>query len=375
MNVLVTGGAGFIGLHTVERLVGLGHHVTVLDALVAPVHPPGVVPQLPSGVRFVQGDVRDPECVRDALTGVDAVYHFAAYQDYLPDFSKFYSVNSVGTALLFEVIVAEKLPVVKVVVASSQAVAGEGLYNCPEHGPVIPLIRSGESLSQGAWDHGCPQCPAPLSVVPAPEDVANAQNQYAMSKYSQELMTLSLGSRYGIPAVALRYSIVQGPRQSLYNAYSGACRIFCLSYASGGTPTAYEDGESLRDYVNIEDAVDANILVLEHPDADGKVFNVGGGTEYTVMEFGRLVAAEFRSSDEPRLTGEYRFGDTRHAVSDISALRKLGWRPRHPPEKSIHDYAQWLATQEADFRGILEDAHKVMTDHEVLLRANPSLPT
>jgi dTDP-L-rhamnose 4-epimerase len=163
-----------------------------------------------------------------------------------------------------------------------------------------------------------------------------------MSKIGQELVALNLGRRYEIPTVALRYSIVQGPRQSVYNAYSGACRIFCLHYLLGLAPTLYEDGEAIRDYINIEDVVDANILVMQDDRAVGRVFNVGGGEPITTKEFAHIVMRHYGSSEPGKVTGDYRFGDTRHIISDTSALHALGWSPRRPAAESVASYAAWL---------------------------------
>ena len=164
---------------------------------------------------------------------MDAVYHFAAYQDYLPDFSRFSDVNVVSTALLYEIIVAERLDMARVVVASSQSAMGEGLYRCPVDGEQLPGMRPESALAAGQWEIPCPQCGGPLEMQTTPERISNPQNAYGMSKLGEEMVAVNLGRRYGIPTVALRYSIVQGPRQSVYNAYSGACRIFCLQLPAG----------------------------------------------------------------------------------------------------------------------------------------------
>ena len=188
-------------------------------------------------------------------------------------------MNVVSTALLYEIIVAERLDLARVVVASSQAAMGEGLYRCPVDGEQLPGMRPEKALAAGQWDIPCPVCGGPLEMQATPERISNPQNAYGMSKLGQEMVAVNLGRRYGIPTVALRYSIVQGPRQSVYNAYSGACRIFCLSYLLGAAPILYEDGGAIRDYVNIDDVVDANVLVLDDERAVGRVFNVGGGQE------------------------------------------------------------------------------------------------
>ena len=342
MRVLVTGGAGFIGSHTVDRLVGDGHEVTVLDALTAPVHRGGAPNYLTPGADLYVGDVRNRDLLANLLRRNDAVYHFAAYQDYLPDFSRFTDVNVVSTSLIYEVAVAERLELERVVVASSQSAMGEGLYRCPEDGEQTPGMRSEEALRAGVWEIPCPVCGGPLEVMRTPEGVSNPQNAYGMSKHGQETVALNLGRRYGIPSVALRYSIVQGPRQSVYNAYSGACRIFSLHYLLGSAPVVYEDGAMIRDYVNIHDVVDANLLALEDPRAVGRAFNVGGGTPYTTMEFADIVRSHYGSDQPGRVTGQYRFGDTRHIFSDGSALEGLGWAPRRTPKESVAEYADWL---------------------------------
>src|SRR6516165_7281123 len=289
MKILVTGGAGFVGSHTCDRLVSLGHEVTVLDALTRPVHRNGELTYLTPGADFYQGDTRNRDLVTNLLRRVDAVYHFAAYQDYLPDFSRFSDVNVVSTALLYEIIVAERLDLARVVVASSQSAMGEGLYRCPADGEQTPGMRPENALAAGQWDIPCPVCGGPLELQVTPERISNPQNAYGMSKLGEEMVAVNLGRRYGIPTVALRYSIVQGPRQSVYNAYSGACRIFCLSYKQGIAPTAYEDGNMVRDYVNIDDVVDANLLVLEDERAVGQVLNVGGGEAVTTSEMADVV--------------------------------------------------------------------------------------
>ena len=219
---------------------------------------------------------------------------------------------------------------------------GEGLYVCQADGEQTPGMRPQSALAAGQWDISCPRCGGELELRPTPELVGNPQNPYGMSKLGQEMVAVNLGRRYGIPTVALRYSIVQGPRQSVYNAYSGACRIFCLSYLLGKAPTLYEDGLAIRDYVNIDDVVDANIVVLTDERATGAVFNVGGGQPFTTREFSDIVMRHYGSDRPGQATGEYRFGDTRHIVSDVRAIEALGWRPRRGPKESVAAYAAWL---------------------------------
>lgn len=374
--VLVSGGAGFIGSHTVDALLAAGHRVRILDNFEKPVHLKGRPDYIPGDVEVIEGNVTNKVDWENALEGVDVVYHFAAYQDYLPDFSKFFHVNSVGTALLYEVSIERNISLKKVILASSQAVYGEGKYKCPNTrcqaiggngGIYYPNIRSSGQLSGGDWEHRCPECREVLEAQFTDESKVNPQNQYAISKYTQELIALNLGRQYGIPTVAMRYSIVQGPRQSFYNAYSGACRIFCLNHYFGKQPPIYEDGHQLRDFINIKDVVRANLLVLERSEGNYEVFNVGGGKAYTVLEFERIVADMFGHKFSPRISGEYRYGDTRHIVSDISKLKKLGWMPQHSPLKSIRNYVEYLKEQ-VDLEDVLDYAEKKMKTLNVVMK-------
>lgn len=364
MNILVTGGAGFIGSHTVDALLARGHKVRILDNLSKPVHLKGKPTYLPKEAEFILGDVRDKDALLAALKGMDAVYHLAAYQDYLPDFSTFFSVNAVSTALIYELIVEHKLNIKKVVVASSQSVAGEGLYRDSKGKLWMPDMRPENQLAAGKWEiidaHGGIATP-----VPTTEDCLNPQNPYGLSKLSQEKACISIGKRYGIPTVAMRYSIVQGPRQSFYNAYSGACRIFCLSVYFDKAPIIYEDGQQLRDFVNIHDVVDANLKVMEDDRANYRAFNVGGGKAYTIVEFGQIVCRVFGKDLPVASSGLYRFGDTRHCISDIGALQSLGWKPQRNAEQSVAEYVEYLRAQ-TDIEDILDYANSKMKDLNVV---------
>lgn len=362
MKILITGGAGFIGSHTADALLAKGHEVRVLDILQEPVHRGGRKPDyLDPAIEFIHGDVRDDATMLAALSGVDAVYHLAAFQDYLPEFSRFFSTNVTSTALIYELIVRERLPVRKVIVASSQATLGEGLYLDSEGRRVLPGLRRDSDLRRGIWDIQ-PEGDqvGPLCYQPTDETVANPQNCYGTSKIAQERAALNLGRMYDIPTVAMRYSIVQGPRQSLYNAYSGACRIFSLSFHAGRDPVIYEDGKQVRDFVNYLDVVDANLLVLEDARADGQMFNVGGDLAVTVGDFAGIVAKVFGRDDyQPRASGKYRFGDTRHILSDVSKLRGLGWSPRRTAHDSVTAYRNWMETA-APANEILEQSNRLM---------------
>ena len=364
MKVLITGGAGFIGSHTADRLLKEGYEVRVLDSLQKPIH--NSIPEyLDERIEFMAGSATDVRALTEALQGVDYVYHLAAFQDYLPYFSRFVDVNVSSTARIYELIVRDNLPIKKVIVASSQATLGEGLYLDSDGNEVLPDMRLEEDLKKGIWE---PRPPEGKEIYCArtPERISNPQNPYGMSKIAEEMFALQLGKRYGIPSVAMRYSIVQGSRQSFYNAYSGACRIFCLAFHQGKEPQIYEDGNQIRDFVNIHDVVDANLLVLEDDRANYEMFNVGGGAPITVKHFAETVAEVFGIEDyEPKPCGKYRFGDTRHIWSDISKLESLGWKPSRTIYDSIVEYKEWLDCA-SSIDNIIEYCSKKMEELNVL---------
>ena len=346
-KVLVTGGAGFIGSYTVDLLLKKGYEVRVLDNLTQPVHPRKEKPSyLPEDVEFTLGDVQNRDDMEGALEGVRAVFHLAAYQDYLTDFSKFARVNDGGTAMLYEIIVNRRFPVEKVILGSSQAVYGEGKYQCSEHGAQYPPMRCLEQLERGEWEIRCPVCSGQIKPVPTDESRVNPNNQYGVSKYAQELYALTLGRRHDIPTVALRYSITQGPRQSIHNAYSGVLRSSVIRLLNNLPPIIYEDGYQLRDYVYVGDVAKANLLALEREAANFEVFNVGGGKSLTVLEYVGMLLELYDKDIEPEISGEYRFGDTRHIFSDTSQIETcLGWRPVISLEEAARQYIDWAQSQ------------------------------
>src|SRR5262249_5187609 len=279
------------------------------------------------------------------LDGVELVFHLAAYQDYLTDFSHFFLTNSVGTALLYELIVTEHLPIKKVVVASSQAIYGEGKYQCAAHGVRYPDQRSPEQLARRDWAVHCPDCEEVVDALWSDEAFGQRYNSYSLSKRDQEDLAIKLGRRYDIPSVALRYSIVQGPRQSFRNAYSGALRSFAVRVLAGKAPVVYEDGEQLRDFVSVHDVVRANLTVLDDSRADYQVFNVGAERRVSVGALADLVVRTAGVSVEPRIPALYRVGDTRHIFSDVSKIRGLGWAPLVGQEGMVREYLAWAAEQ------------------------------
>jgi dTDP-L-rhamnose 4-epimerase len=317
----------------------------------------------------LEGDVRDREAWEQALEDVDYVFHLAAYQDYLPDFANFFDVNCVGTALLYELIVEREYPIRKVIVASSQAVYGEGRHDCSVHGVQYPPPRTIEQLQREAWNLTCPLCAREMEPQLTAESVVNPHTQYAISKYAQEIMALRLGRRYEIPTVALRYSITQGARQSPNNAYSGILRIFTTRLLDGLPPVIYEDGGQLRDYVSVKDVVRANLLVMEDTRADYCAFNVGSGQSTSVLKYARLLMETVGLEKEPVCQAQFRLGDTRHIVSDVREICRLGWEPRVPLPEIMRDYVDWVQKEENAGSAYLE-ADRVMEEKGVVRKAD-----
>lgn len=374
--VLVTGGAGFIGSHTVDLLLERGYDVRIVDSLQERVHPRGAPSYLPREAEFILGDVTDRDLMRRALRGVEYVVHLAAYQDYLPDFSRFIHTNTESTALLFELAVADPshVPLRRIVVASSQSVSGEGKYRCDRDELVFhPGPRTLEQLLAGRWDIPCPDCrgtATPLLIDEATSN--NPHTAYGISKYANELLCFNLGRRYQIGSVAMRYTYVQGPRNSFYNAYSGIARRFALQIRAGLAPVCYEDGAQRRDYVNVLDVARANVVAIEHPDADGLALNVGGEQPVTVLEFAEMMLHASGSDLRPEVPGLFRLGDTRHTISDTARIRSLGWAPSYTVRDNVRQYLEWLDTQHATAE-YLHEAERIMAAQGVVQRARHTL--
>lgn len=342
MRALVTGGAGFIGSHIVDRFLREGYEVRVIDDLDRRVHPKGLPRYLRREVEFINASVTERATWEKALIDVDVISHQAAYQDYMLDFSRFLQVNAVSVALLYEVLVEQRLRPQKVIIASSQAVYGEGQYSCPAHGFVLPKTRSQSQLQRGDWDVRCPECQHRMEPELLHEPHPNPFNQYAVSKLAGEKMGLGLGSIHQIPTVALRYSITQGPRQSLYNQYSGVLRIFTTRCLAALPLIIYEDGQQTRDFVHVEDVVDANFCVLADTRADYEAFNVGSGTPVNIFEYADSLVKKIGKTVPFSVPGQYRMGDNRNSVSSIEKLKSLGWKPRRNLSQIQDDFLTWL---------------------------------
>jgi dTDP-L-rhamnose 4-epimerase len=341
VKVLITGGAGFIGQRTAQLLLKQGHQVTVLDNLAPPAH--DGPPALPAGIDLVEGDVRKREDWVRALKDNEVVLHLADHHDYLPSFSKLFHINAVGTGILFELLLDGKTMVRRVVLGSSTAVYGEGKYRCGKDGDVYPRPRRVEALERGAWDPQCPGCGGAISPMVTDESVAHPASAYGLSKLAQEDLLKLVGDRQGLEWIILRYGAVQGRPQPFQNAYFGALRIFSLRLAHGQPPVLLEDGNQLRDFIDVEDVARANLTALAEL-APG-VYNVASGRAHTVIDLARTLLRVAERDLAPETPGRYRLGDARHAVPDVSRLKAAGWEPQVGLEAMARGYWQWLKEQ------------------------------
>lgn len=362
----MTGGAGLIGSHIVDRLIGEGWRVRVLDNLEPQTHRLGRPAWTNPAAEFVAGDVRDRAALRDALEGVDVVFHQAAYGGYMPEIAKYVAVNSLGTANLLEIIRDEALPVRKVVVASSQAVYREGAATCPVHGLQFPQTRPDEQLRRGDWSVGCPLCGTASESVPTPEHAPiGGETVYAITKVDQEALSLAWGRQTGIPTVALRYSCTYGPRQSIFNPYTGVIAIFCTRLLNGLPPVLYEDGEQTRDMCFVEDIARANLLAASTDALDGRAVNIGSGRGTTVRALAELLADTLGVGIAPEVNGEYRPGEMRHLISDISLARAAGYEPEVEIAEGIRRYVGWIRTQ-GDVREYFAAAERLLRERRIV---------
>jgi dTDP-L-rhamnose 4-epimerase len=361
-RALVTGGAGLIGSHIVDLLLSEGWTVRILDNLEPQTHKNGKPEWVNPAAEFRQGNVQDYETMHSALMDIDVVFHEAAYGGYMPEMAKYVLVNSFGTAQMLEIIRDQRLPIRKVLVASSQAVYSEGAANCPEHGHVVPLLRPAEQLRAGDFSVHCPICGKPTTSIPTPEATpGGGETVYALTKVDQERLVLLWGKQTGIPTVALRYSCTYGPRQSLFNPSTGVIAIFCTRLLNGQPPVMYEDGGQTRDLCFVEDIARANLLAATTDKLDGLPANVGSGRATSVRDLAGIIANQLGVKLAPLARGEFRPGEIRSLISDISRIRTIGYEPRTTIEQGIARYIDWIKTQ-----GAVED---YFTKAEAGLRA------
>lgn len=345
-HILITGGAGFIGSHLSDELLRNGYKVRALDMLSEQVHGPGQrrPDYLDPEVELLVGDVRDREAVDAALEGIDAVFHFAAavgVGQSMYEIAHYVDVNCRGTSVLLEALMER--PVERLIAASSMSVYGEGLYRSPSGELRSSASRSLVQLKSGEWEvmdeDGCALIPVPTPEAKPPF----LSSVYALTKYDQERLCLMTGRAYNIPAVALRFFNVYGPRQAFSNPYTGVLAIFCARLLNGKSPLIYEDGLQQRDFISVYDIARACRLALEADGAPYNVFNVGSGRNYTVIDIARRMAGVFGKDIAPEVVSKYRMGDIRHCFADITRAKDvLGFEPGVSLDEGLLELSRWL---------------------------------
>ena len=354
MRTLVTGGAGFIGSHLVQRLVDLGEDVIVLDSLEPQVHG-GKPPELPDGVHFVHGDVGDPDVVDAALDGVERVVHLAAavgVGQSMYEIADYVRKNTYATAIFLERLVARDQRPSRLVVASSMSIYGEGEYTCAQHGRFAPAPRPEHQLVARQWECLCPECGEELEPAATRERKPLIPTSvYAVTKRDHEELALVVGAAYGIPTTALRFFNVYGPGQSLSNPYTGVAAIFSSRLLNGRAPLVFEDGQQTRDFIHVSDIVEGILLALGSEAAAGRAVNLGTGRRTSVLEVAHALANGLDVLIEPEVNGQYRAGDIRHCFADPQLAEELlGFKARVSLEHGMSELITWLADQEADDR-------------------------
>ncbi len=352
MKVLVTGGCGFIGSHLVDRLIKEGHRVKVYDILEPQVHLGKKPSYLNKEAEYIFDDIRNKEKLKETLKDIDIVFHQAAQVGVgqsMYEIEKYVSHNSLGTAILLDLIVNTKNNIKKIIVASSMSIYGEGAYECKECGVVCPILRDDEQLKNKDWEMKCPKCNKEVKPQATAEDKPLFPTSiYATTKRSQEEMCLEVGTAYNIPTVALRYFNVYGPRQSLSNPYTGVAAIFLSRVKNDKEPFIFEDGRQSRDFIYISDIVEANILAMNKDKANYDFFNVGTGKPHSILDIADTIISLYNKNLKPEILGKFRAGDIRHCYSDISKIsKKLGYKPKVSFEEGMKKLKSWSETQVA----------------------------
>ncbi len=353
-QILITGGAGFVGSHLADGLLRAGHKVRVVDDLTPQVHKDGAPDYLSPQVELVVGDVRDPNRMREVLRDVDVIYHFAAtvgVGQSMYEISRYMSVNTQGTAELLQAMLDAKMTPKKLIVASSMSIYGEGRYQCSKCSrEATPPVRPVTQLKAGQWELHCAACNGILKPLPTNETKPSEINSvYALSKRDQEELCLIFGRTYGVPVTALRFFNIYGTRQALSNPYTGVAAIFAARLLNNQAPLVFEDGEQMRDFVSVHDIVRANMLAMDRTESDGEVINIGCGEPISIRRVAEILARSLGRDISPVITNKYRAGDIRHCFADLSRARTLlGYEPQVTHEEGFRELAAWLGGQQAE---------------------------
>jgi dTDP-L-rhamnose 4-epimerase len=362
-NILITGGAGFIGSNLTRKLVEKGFQVTVLDNLSKQIHGENQNSTLYLSIKdiatFIKGDVCNKSDWKKALRNQDAVIHLAAETgtgQSMYEIYRYNEVNILGTTHLLGILANENHSIKKMIIASSRSIYGEGKYLCKNDGVVYPNQRQDIDMTNGKFNLVCSKCNDPLQLLATDEDSKiHPSSIYGITKQQQEQMILLMGKALNIPAVALRYQNVYGPGQSLNNPYTGILSIFSTRLLNGNDIDIYEDGKESRDFVFIDDVVSATILALEKTEANNQIFNVGSGVATSVSEVANLLKSLYNSDVEISVSGKYRLGDIRHNYADLSKIKNaLGFIPKFDFISGITSFVNWVKTQE-----VMEDKYEI----------------
>lgn len=352
-NVLITGGAGFIGSNLALKLIDKGYNITVLDNLSEQIHGDDstLYASIKDKVHFIKGDVRNKADWYKALENQHVVVHLAAETgtgQSMYEVQKYVDVNINGTAIFLDYLVNEEHNVEKVIIASSRAIYGEGKYKCATHGDVYPNEREERDLSQGDFEPKCPVCKRAVTICPTDEESKiHPSSVYGITKQNQEQMVLNVCKSKDIPAVAYRYQNVYGPGQSLKNPYTGILSIFSTQIRNGNDINIFEDGMESRDFVYIDDVVSATILGIEKQEANYEVFNVGSGVQTTVLDVANQLKANYNAEIDVIVSGNFRIGDIRHNFASLSKIQqKLNFKPAFDFEKGVGLFVDWVKSQE-----------------------------
>tara|TARA_B100000795_G_scaffold162928_1_gene122425 strand:- start:150 stop:1277 length:1128 start_codon:yes stop_codon:yes gene_type:complete len=360
-NILITGGSGFIGSRLCEKLYARGYSITILDNLSEQIHgttESSLFKMIKGKCTFIKGDVRNKEDWKKVIGGQDIIVHLAAETgtgQSMYEIEKYNDVNIMGTAHLLEILASTEHSVKKMIVASSRAIYGEGKYNCKIHGDQYPLRRKEIDMERAEFNPKCDICNVELNLLATDEkSKINPSSIYGINKQQQEQMVMLMGDSLGIPSVAFRYQNVYGPGQSLSNPYTGILSIFSTRILNGNNLEIYEDGLESRDFVFIDDVVDATILGIEKEEANGEIFNVGSGVATTVMEVANSLKKFYNSEINISISGKYRLGDIRHNYADLNKAKNLlGFTPKYNFQKGISEFVSWVKTQE-----VMEDKYE-----------------